>query len=250
MTRLQPSINAGQELGKILDRMYLALGVTAKDDVDHKQRLAAYLEILGTARIPVFLWEKLYRRAMVTRAYKRANGDFCSFYLTPEDLISEYPNLQKELGEKKSDDAPVADCPQTHDADALDRLVFYILGGIEEVVLPCHACRPAANEERRKEKAYIKRENVLKLAPAINENRPHEPRPRSEYSLEEIAAMEIEHNRLVRQIVEDQSAHVHLLLVWDEGGQVFKLPHRADMTFSLDVVSKKIADYRQIAEGK
>lgn len=123
-------------------------------------RATAFIEILGAARIPVKYWERLYRKAMVTRGARRARNEQNPFFITPEELIAENDSLMKELADKPSS----APCPQKHD-DEEDRLVEYVLGGTKDgVLLPCHLCRKEAHHKRIAERIHQKRANTLRLA--------------------------------------------------------------------------------------
>jgi hypothetical protein len=156
----EPELNAWEELGKIFDRFRLSQGWNLKDgEEDHDDRTTAFIEILGAAKIPVRHWEKLYRKAMVTRGMRRARNEQNSFFITPEEFIAEYEGLMKELAEKPQDKP----CPQPHD-DEEDRLVEYMFaGGTDGTLLPCHLCRKDAYHKRIAERIEQKKANTLRL---------------------------------------------------------------------------------------
>lgn len=150
---LPKKLNAAEELGKIFDRFRrqtdwrLEGEETVEAKKDRGQFIAAALEVLGAARVPVESYERLYRRAMVSRARRRAEGKSVNFKLSGEDLATEWFVLQKEIAEAPP--APVAEmpedeCPNRHQHIGSEAIVEYLFAGKKEVVLPCHACRPKA----------------------------------------------------------------------------------------------------------
>lgn len=118
--------------------------------------------------------------------------------------------------------------------------------------MPCFDCRKKAYKDWRArivEKHKPPPEPVHQLANVLEFKKkpiPEEPR----LSADEIAEMLSEHNSLVRQITENEEARLNLILVFDEGANIFKLPHRADLTYSAAVVEMKIKDYRRILEAR
>jgi hypothetical protein len=118
----------------------------------------------------------------------------------------------------------------------------------EELPLPCHICRYKAHHNIRER--YIKKHKTdiepMRILETVVEAKPKPVEVR--LSAEEIESLLTEHNSLVRQIVTDAEARLNLELVFDEGGNVFKLPHRADLLYSAVVVKRKIADYQRILE--
>jgi len=160
LTRQKSSVelNPGEVLGKMFDRFKLSQGFNLKDDDEQDLRIAAFIEILGTARIPVKYWDRLYQKAMVTRGQRRARGEKNPFFITPEELIAEYDSLMREIAQQPINLV----CPQTHDNEE-DRLVEYMFGGNVPVLLPCHLCRKDAHQQRIAERVHQKKQNTLRI---------------------------------------------------------------------------------------
>jgi hypothetical protein len=116
-----------------------------EDQENHEARIISWIEILGTANIPIEHYDGLYRRAMVSRGRKKGEGLSVPYWITPEELIAEHAEFQRDL---QAQPRPVEHCSQPHDADRDDRLNIYAVGGVEEIALPCHECRPEAHRKR------------------------------------------------------------------------------------------------------
>ncbi len=122
----------------------------------------------------------------------------------------------------------------------------------EDWISPCFECRPKAYREWRRrmvEKHGGSEPEPLKQLTNVLEFKKKEA---AEIRLPpaEIAGILSEHNFLVRELVADPAARRNLELIFDEGANIFKLPHRADLTYSVAVVKRKIETYRGILEAR
>ena len=154
--------NAGETVGRILNRFRLAQGWNAEDPENHKLRVAAWLEVLGVNRIPVDEYDDLYRRALETRARKQVEGQEV-FYLRPDDLVIEF----KALARPEPPAMDPANCLESHNHRSEDEaLQDYGMPGEPEHWLPCHVCRPKAFSQRRSaaygERAERKRQDMVR----------------------------------------------------------------------------------------
>jgi hypothetical protein len=125
----------------------------------------------------------------------------------------------------------------------------------EEIILPCPACRPKAYDDQRARFIARNRVSEVEIKPLeILEQFTSEklPKKNEEVALpiEEINQLRDEHNRLVRELVADPEAIRNLEVVFDAGANCFKLPHRADLTFSPEILKKKISSYQRILAHK
>jgi hypothetical protein len=154
------NLNAAEEIGKLIDRFRLGAGWNLKDEntpeaiQDRDNLIAVFLEDLGAARVPTDQYERLYRRAKVTRARQKAEGKSVPFHLTSEELVAEWFVLQKEIaaaGTANKSDLPVEKCPNLSEHIDGEPIVELLLWGKDEVILPCHTCRPEAFRIRRNE---------------------------------------------------------------------------------------------------
>lgn len=185
MTRSRPSgsaIDAEAAVGRILNKFRIAQGWNAESPEDHALRVAAWLEILGIAEIPVEQYDDLYRRAMATRMRREAAGEKL-FALTPGELVAEYrAKAARDAARAAEQDRPdaVDVCPDRHDHRSPDEALrdYGFPGGPEEW-LPCHVCRPKAFGRRRADtiaargaaaRAERTRRQVLQLV-AVNRQR-------------------------------------------------------------------------------
>jgi hypothetical protein len=159
LTRTKPSnadLNAAEIIGDIIDRFRRAAGwnlqaeETLEAKRDRQQLIAVFLEQLGAARVPVDQYERLYRRATVTRARRRAEGKENPFHLTPEEIVTEWFGLQKELADapKETDAQACPNVNQHIDGEPVCEFVYWMT---TEVILPCPVCRPRAFAQRQKE---------------------------------------------------------------------------------------------------
>lgn len=122
----------------------------------------------------------------------------------------------------------------------------------EDWIAPCFECRPKAYRlwrERMVEKHRPPPEPLFALTNVLSFKKP-ERRAEVYLSANDVAELLEEHNRLVEKITDDETARRNLILVFDEGANIFKLPHRADLTYSAEVLRAKIADYRKILESR
>ncbi len=168
LTQLKPSVepNAAEIVSKILDRFRLASGFNLKpDEEETKMRVIAWLEILGTAKIPVKYYDRLYQKAMVTRGRRKGQGVQVSYFIAPEDLIAEYDEFLRELADRENEE--LKQCSQMHD-DEEDRLISYFFCNEVEIILPCHECRGEAHRKRIAERLDRKKENRLRLVEKSN----------------------------------------------------------------------------------
>ena len=120
-------------------------------------RVAAWLEVLGVAKVPAHLYDTLYRRALNSREITRRNGGEV-LALRADDLVDEYRMMQQEEQERhrraKAAGYPAEQCPERDDHKSPDEaLRDYGLPGHDAEWLPCHVCRPAAFQQRRIESA-------------------------------------------------------------------------------------------------
>lgn len=148
LTRSQSSQSteaAADVVGRILNRFRMAQGWAAEDPENHKLRVAAWLEVLGVARVPVERYDELYRRALDTRTRKQAQG-LEVFYVRPDDLVVEWLALRE--AQLKPSIGP-ENCPERADhLSEAEALRDYGFPGEVEEWLPCHLCRPEAYRRR------------------------------------------------------------------------------------------------------
>ena len=268
----QPKINAGETLGILYDRFRRQAGWNLEADEtlearnDREQFIAAGLEVLGAARIPPASYERLYRRAMVSRARRRANNESVNYKLSAEDLAVEWFVLEKETADaatgNEKRDLSSANCPNINNHVGNQAIVEYCFGGLVEVVLPCHACRPKSYEQKRAEsveehnrsfasrRLETKSDDEIKNQEAINAQAKiidfQKAAPTEEkLSLEEIAALEVEHNNLVKKFVEDADTRRRLSLYYDDHAECFRNPDFVNVTVSLEEMKRKIESYKK-----
>lgn len=150
-------LNASKILGTIYDRFRRQAGWNLQSDEteeakgDRMQFIGASLEVLGAARVPVAHYDRLYRRAMVARARKRANGESVNYLLSAEDLAVEWFVFEKEMAAIPNESEDLAVCPGESKHFGNEAVVSYCFAGEIDVVLPCAECRPKAFEQRKKE---------------------------------------------------------------------------------------------------
>lgn len=171
MTRSRSSPSeAGEIVGRILNRFRLAQGWNAEDPENHKLRVAAWLEVLGVNRIPVDEYDELYRRALETRARKQMAGQDV-FYLRPDDLVIEFNALAKSA----TPEIDPANCIERYNhRSAEEALQDYGMPGQPEHWLPCHVCRPRSFSQRRSEefgrRSEEMRQKLVRLLAEKNKN--------------------------------------------------------------------------------
>jgi len=121
----------------------------------------------------------------------------------------------------------------------------------ESITLPCHVCRNDAHHDQRR--LYIaknkKKESDTKPLEILEKVAEIKPKPvEVRLSGEEIESLLVEHNSLVRQIVEDSNAGLNLMLVFDEGANCFCREKYRSQTFSVEIVRKTVSNYREVLE--
>lgn len=174
-----------------------------------------------------------------------------------EKIKREEKEIAAEAAAAERVNNPVANCVEKHlhvdesgMVEHIDPLTFS-----EFILLPCKKCRETAYDLQRqrhieKNKASAAPPVTVQTSAGLSPFKLSSVTPLSSAapSASEIDALLTEHNELVTELVEDEAARKDLLLVWDEGGMCFKLPHRADRTFTLPAMKRKIADYRTIRD--
>lgn len=189
-----------------------------------------------------------------------------TFPINHYDLKNAYTEIKEKKAKEKAKSAKkiseteaVANCKSKHlhiildgETDAGEIYHWNWVNPAEDWIVPCFDCRKKAYKDwraRMVEKHKPPPEPLKELAnvlefkkkPIIEEVR---------LSAGEIAELLAEHNSLVRQITDNAEARRNLELIFDEGANIFKLPHRADLTYSAAIVQMKIKDYRRILEKR
>lgn len=155
----EKKLNASQIVGDLIDRFRRGAGWNLADEEtleqkrDRQQLILVFLEDLGAAKVPVKEYERLYRRAKVTRARRKSEGKDISYHITPEELVAEWFLLEKETAESLAKDKEYSSetCPEKGQHIGDDAIVEYCFGGTIDVILPCRVCRPHAFDQRREE---------------------------------------------------------------------------------------------------
>lgn len=120
----------------------------------------------------------------------------------------------------------------------------------DSAVLPCRACQPTAYETERAnfirksgkvEQTFEK--TIEKMSANVLEFKAQIVEPK--LSIEEIAALEIEHNNLIKNFTTDPEQVRRLSLYFDEAADCFRNPDFAQVTHSFDAVKKKIESYKK-----
>lgn len=249
---MKPSqINAGEEIGKILERFRLSQGWKAEEDEDHELRMTAFLEILGAARIPVNLYDRLYRRVMVTRAKKKASGESVSYYIAPEEMVAEYFTLQNELKKQSESEQSAPQCSndRNHIDDKGNTKIISLFDLDRDEIAPCFFCRYDDYKKWRKNQASLYDEHQPKtIIPQVND------KPRSSLFVspveeiidaKEAEKLVLEYNELLYKIASDEETRKQYFVIFDEGGNCFKYANRPAHTFSLKAFIKTIEQYRE-----
>ncbi len=202
----------------------------------------------------------LYLQDTLTHAFKIHTSNFP---INHYDLKNAWAEIQEIERKKKAKEAEklrevnaVEHCKERHqhiqreglpDAGEIHPWNWF---GSEVLVSPCFSCRPGAYKDWRKRMAdkHPPTQAVHEVKKAVVlEFKKKEP-VEIILSADEVADLLTEHNSLVRELTEDPKARLNLELVFDEGGNIFKLPHRADLTFSAAAMRQKIKTYRGILD--
>lgn len=257
----KPEINAGSIVGDLIDRFRRQAGWNLADEQteeakkDRQELILVFLEVLGATGARPEHYERLYRRAMRTRASRRANGERLPYHITAEEMAAEWFPLEKELRETETEKTEEL-CGFRANHENGERVVTYFPYG-EPMVLPCHECRPAAHAARKAYLIEVRNKSFANRRLAAAPLTPAEAvaeafRPPKEAFLDPAAAKEIrdEYNELVRLLVEDETARNRLFVIFDEGANVFRHPERVDVVYSEKVMRDKIERYRQVLEER
>jgi hypothetical protein len=170
--------------------------------------------------------------------------------------IREQVRLEKEL--QQAEDRKlnaVAHCveKEKHANDSGYVEIVNFFNTSEDIIAPCRACRPKAYDDWRerfiKANGDKKNDNPLPNADAVVDKILSNSEPLEDLTIAEANRLCDEHNRLIRQLVNEPDAWINLEIVFDEGANCFKLPHRADMTWSAEIIREKIESYKGRIEG-
>lgn len=206
-----------------------------------------------------FLYEKVPVEKLKTAfdfANEKRSSSFAPNGFDIKNAYAEIERLERETERarraRELKENPVLNCEkkQFHinaDGEALRINPF---NTAEDVTVPCWYCRSEAHDAawtRFVEKNGGNEPKPLEIVKAFAEPKPP-PVEEIRLSDDEILALQTEHNSVVCQIVEEENARKNLMLIYDAGANVFKLPHRADLTYSAEVVKKKIENYRRLLQ--
>lgn len=196
--------------------------------------------------------EKL-RPAFIAACTKQTGSFAPNFF----DVKNAYAEIQtRELNEKLLEEKrqhgfdPVRSCKEKEfhvTSDGLVNISISLDSPNEQA--PCRICRYSDHENWCKSQValYGEHKPLTVLQSNVREfKKPTAPT----LSIEEIAALEAEHNNLVRALVADTEAQKRLFIVFDKGANCFKSPNFSRLTYSFDVVRKKIESYRKADEKR
>lgn len=185
-------------------------------------------------------------------AIKKQTGSFAPNFFDVKNAWLEIAAKEHEAAkEQELKNNPAAACPGAKYHVGFDVFAQIILMNPHtqlDELYPCPKCRILDFENKKKTDIalYGEIKPMIILEKMVEA---HAPKVEVEIiPLEEIAALELEHNSIVRQIAGD--AANGLLIVWDEGANCFARANYRSRTFSAEIVRKAIEDYRRILEKK
>lgn len=202
----------------------------------------------------------------LSECFKRAGKNQTSGYApNAYQIINEWQKIKEQEREKReklqaeraAEQAklvnPVDVCPnkEKHINEFGEVAYFNPFNPNSDLILPCHACRPKAYEDQRAR--FNKKHNRTldeKETLAIYEQAVQIEKPAPvEYDLVEMDALAQKHNELVFAII-GEVVPSDMLVRFDEGGNCFKHPHTAAITYSPENLEKKIERYQQILDER
>lgn len=142
----------------MLDRFSFEQGwnikrVSEEEKAEHTNRVAFWMQILASEKIPVAEFDEIYTRCISNRARAKAVGQSVAVKLNPEDFLVAWFQIKTEREKtrtpKVSDYIP--NCPYNHrDPKTAQMAQVNPHNFKEDVVFPCAYCRPNDYEEARR----------------------------------------------------------------------------------------------------
>lgn len=187
-------------------------------------------------------------------AVERKTGDFAPNFFDVKNAWGAIVAAEKKAEAERRAEDPIARCTQAknHRSDKGEILAQnpYLDDKAPDQLMPCPHCRPDdLTAWRRHQKALygeIKRPLFTPKMAVDDILAPSE----EVLTLEAANALRDRYNDLVEALVGPDARKAKLFVVFDEGGNVFRYPHRVDVMFSAAVLRKKIEGYEKALEAR
>jgi hypothetical protein len=164
---------------------------------------------------------------------------------------------QKQIERERFKNPTLACLNEKYHINGKGEVLSDLFNAGNDEVSPCPVCREEDYKNWRKTQIALYGEHLPTIVKPAQERNALEiagnlflDKLKVKISPEEIADLEFEYNSLVTDLVPDESARKNLLIVWDEGAEIFKHPNSALLTFTPEVIKKKIADYKKRIEER